>query len=181
MFGRCFKRFRKSIAAGLLISLLPMLCLPFLGSSSYNGAERHVEWLRGQLKSEINETVERAIVTALEHDTHNLELFLEAFVEAYLEEQGSDDGNVHIDEVLFEILHRHWKQLIVEGVVPYLSLKTLQARISYFRDRFASTQFIIQKNEVNGRLLHRWDHYVSSPASLLVSAITSLSIIPRGP
>jgi len=158
-----------------------MLCLPFLGSSSYNGAERHVEWLRGQLKSEINETVERAIVTALEHDTHNLELFLEAFVEAYLEEQGSDDGNVHIDEVLFEILHRHWKQLIVEGVVPYLSLKTLQARISYFRDRFASTQFIIQKNEVNGRLLHRWDHYVSSPASLLVSAITSLSIIPRGP
>ena len=155
--------------------------MPFLASSTYNGAERHVEWLRGQLKSEINETVERAIVSALEHDTHNLELFLEAFVEAYLEEKGSEDGNVHIDEVLFEILHRHWKQLIVEGVVPYLSLKSLQARTSYVRDRLASVQFIIQKNEVNGRLIHGWDQYVALPASLLVSTLTSLSIIPRGP
>ena len=173
MFGRRFKRFRQHMAVGLLLSLLPMLCVPFWGASSYNGAEHHVEWLQGQLKGELDETVERAISLALESDSHNLQLFLEAFVEAYLEESGAGEGNLYIDQVLFEILHRHWKQLIVEGVVPHLSLKSLQVRTSFARDRASSVQFVLQKNGSISALIYTGSskptlrlHYWSQRSSL---------------
>lgn len=181
MFGRRFKRFRTSVAIGLLFSLSPMLFLPFLGSSNHNGAERHAEWLRGQIKGDVNDTVERAITHALESDSHNLQLFLEAFVEAYLEENGSGEESLHIDRVLFEIFHRHWTQLIVEGVVPYLSLKTLQVRMTYARDRDSSVQLFLQKCEINRRFAVSWIENATVPTSLLVSTLISLSIVPRGP
>lgn len=163
------------------MSLLPMLCTPFLGSSRYNGAEKHVEWLRGQLKGEINETVDRAIHSAALSGTHNLQLFLEAFVEAYFEEKGANEENLHMDKVLLEILQRHWQQLIVEGVVPYLSLKSLQARTSFTRARAPSAQFLLQKNETRVRFFAYWSLQLSGTTPLWVSPLTSLSIIPRGP
>lgn len=173
--------YKRSIAVGLLLSLLPMLCTPFLGASRYNGAEKHVEWLRGQLKGEINETVDRAIHSAALSGTHNLQLFLEAFVEAYFEEKGAYEENLHIDKVLMEILQRHWRQLIVEGVVPYLSLKSLQARTTFARDRAPSAQFLLLKNEIKVRLFAYWSLQACATTPLLVSTLTSLSIIPRGP
>ena len=181
MFGRRFKRFRTSVAIGLILSLSPTLFLPFLGSSGYNGAERHAEWLRGQIKGEVDDTIERAITQALESGSHNLQLFLEAFVEAYLEENGTREENLHIDRVLFEILHRHWTQLIVEGVVPYLSLKSLQVRMSIARDRASSVQFFLQKHEINKRFVLSWIESVYTPTSSLVSVFISGSIVPRGP
>ena len=158
-----------------------MLLMPYAKASGYNGAERHVEWLRGQLKGEANEAIELAINSALGSDSHNLQLFLEAFVEAYLQESSAEDGTVYIDKVLFEILHRHWKQLIIEGVVPYLSLKTLQVRTSLVRDRVGSIQFLLQNNEINKRFLLSWAQQMKAPTSALVSVLISLSVVPRGP
>ena len=158
-----------------------MLFTPFLGSERYNGAEKHIEWLRGQLKGEGNETVDRAIEAALKSDTHNLQLFLEAFVTAYFAEKGASDENLHLDGLLSEILQRHWQQLIVEGVVPYLTLKSLQSRTTIARERAYSVQFLLQKNENIPRMYVDWEFQFSMATSWVFSTFISSSLIPRGP
>ena len=172
---------KRCIALGLLISLLPMLYMPLSEASAYNGSEHFVKWLRGQLKGYESEVVERAITIAQEKEAHNLHIFLEAFVEAYFEEQGPLDENVEIREVLSELLQRHWRQLISQGLMPYLSLKSLQARTSLLRDRVASMPFLLLKKQDvlprSGAQSIASDSWV---APLFVTVL-STAVVPRGP
>ena len=168
-----------------------MLLMPLSGASPYNGSEHngsersgtehHVEWLRGQLKGYESEVVEHAIAVAQEKEAHNLHIFLEAFVEAYYDQQGPNDENVELHGVLSELLQRHWRQLISQGLMPYLSLKSLQVRTSLTRDRMASMHILLfYKQDVLLRSVANSIATDSWVTPLFVSVLSS-AVVPRGP
>ena len=179
------KRFRRFVAIGLLASLVPTLLQPAFSSTRYNRAERHVEWLRSQLKGETSEAIdvaiESAIDVALAQNTHNLSLFLEAFVDAYLVESGSDIEQSHTDAVLFALLHRHWHDVTSQGIMSGAYFKALQARTSVAKDRTLSSLFTLVKDinhlgPVYGNAAHTSTHAFLHLSSLLFS-----TVVPRGP
>ena len=172
---------KRCIALGLLLSLLPMLVMPLPGAPHYNGAEHHIEWLKGQLKGHENEMVERAITIAQTKDAHNLQLFLEAFVEAYVEQQGALGVENEIKVVLSEMLRRHWTQLIGQGMVPYLTFKSLQVRTSVSRDRIPLVQLLLIKKQNTSPYAIARTLLADAWFSTLFITVHSTAVVPRGP
>jgi hypothetical protein len=171
---------KRIITVSLILSILPLVALPYVSLSEEEPADHYAERIRKQLGGETSALVEQAIDTARAADVHDLTQFLKAFVGAYSRVSDAEQSLAFSDTALFALLHSRYLQLVGKSITPRLVLKSLTVRSSISTERAPSSLFTLFKNRPAVRPV-ALERFMGLGSGLRFIHHLSVSLNPRAP